>query len=240
MSKSRSFRGAVLTLCALSVSNAAIAQDYYVRYYNKSMIRGATPKGSGEASSSPVVTPAPTPAPTPTPTATPTPTPAPTPAPVVPEPTDPTDATNPGPAVSEDDVRGSTEPSKPPAGYVAPTTTPKPTDACEGDSTIIGEATSQAMSQKVSFWFLGWTGWITRFSIWRIRNANTVPVTVRLVGQSGTKEYVIPARRDVIGWSFALSIFNSNVEHGLYMKRGSQWVLVDRKTTTNQTISVNC
>lgn len=242
MFRSRAFNGVVLALTMASVSSEAMAQTYYVRYHNKYMLKGATPASEPAQTPTPSQTPTPAPAPTPTPTPAPVPTPTPTPTPTPPA-TDPTDVTNPAPALPEDEVKGSTEPAKPPVGYQDPTDNPGRGNACEGDQSVINDATAQAMSQKVSFWFLGWNGFITRFAIWRIRNANTVPVAVRLVGQWGTKEYTVPARRDIVGWSFSISLgflSSSSVEHGLYLKRGSTWVLVDRKTTTSQTISNPC
>lgn len=150
---------------------------------------------------------------------------------------------NPAPPVQASEVVGSTQPASPPPGYQNPVTSPGRGNACEGDQYAISDSTAQAMGQKVSFWFLGWNGWLVRYAIWRIRNANTVPVAVRLVGPWGAKEYTVPARRDVIGWSFSISLSflsSDTVEHGLYMKRGGVWVLVDRKSSSSQTISNPC
>jgi hypothetical protein len=217
----------MLFAAAALIPQSVMAQTYNIRYHSKWMLKGAKPAVS------PSPTPSPSPAPTPTPAPSPTPTPTPTP-------TDPSDLSNPAPPVPESQVKPSVEPTSPPPDYQAPTVVPKPSDSCEADSSVINDATANAMSQKVSFWFLGWSGWIIRASIWRIRNANAEPITVRMTWPTGAREYTIPAKRDIIGWGLQIGWFNASVDHGLYLKRGNTWVLVDRKTTNSQTINTSC
>lgn len=85
------------------------------------------------------------------------------------------------------------------------------------------------MEQKVSFWSMGISGFLFRASIWRVRNANLVPVTVQIAGGllSATKTVTVPARSDVIAYSLAIGWTG---EHVLRLYRGGSWVLVDRKT----------
>lgn len=128
----------------------------------------------------------------------------------------------------------STEPSTRPADYQPATTQPRPGQGCDGTVIPIGAGTAASMQQNVTFWSLGINGIIFKASIWRIRNANPVPVTVQLSGGllSSTKTWTIPARSDVIAYSLAIGWTG---EHQLRLYRGGQWVLVDRKTPASTT-----
>jgi hypothetical protein len=173
---------------------------------------------------------APVPVPT-TPIATPSPpiaieTPAAPPAVVLPAGTDPTDMSNPGPAKPEEEVSGSTEPASKPAGYQSPTAVPPRADACDGDIRTISESTAGAMGQKITMWSLG-LKWLFGFSVWRIRNANAVPVTVTLSGGVLSKTVTVPARADIIVVSLSIGRY----EHSLWLKGR----MVDRKAPSGST-----
>jgi hypothetical protein len=217
-----------IVLLMTSISTIADAQSYYMRSPILKLVKSGSPAPAEETEvvKVPTSTPTPTPAtPVPTP-ATPTPTPQPDP-----EPTDPTDALDPAPPLPEAQVGPSSEPATKPAGYVSPTTQPKPNQGCDGKSTAINGATASAMNQKVSFWSLGFDGFFIRFSVWRIRNANSVPVTVQLSGGLfSAKTVTVGAMSDSIAFSLSLGWTG---EHQLRLYRGGQWVLIDRKTPSS-------
>lgn len=148
------------------------------------------------------------------------------PAVVPPIGTDPTDMSNPGPAKPEEQVVGSTEPSSKPQGYQSPVAVPPRADACDGDVRTINETTAAAMGQKITMWSLG-LKWLFGFSVWRIRNANAVPVTVTLSGGVLSKTVTVPARADIIVVSLSIGRY----EHSLWLKGR----MVDRKAPSGST-----
>jgi hypothetical protein len=197
----------LMTSAATITCVAADAQTYYMRFKLSQPVKSKNVAGSTQTEivAAPVVTPTPPPAPT-----------------------DPTDVSNPAPPTPEAQVGPSTEPGTKPVGYVSPTTQPKANQGCDGKSTAINGATAGAMGQNVSFWSLGYDGFFIRFSVWRIRNANTVPVTVQLSGGLfSAKTVTVGAMSDSIAFSLAIGWTG---EHQLRLYRGGQWVLIDRKT----------
>lgn len=142
-------------------------------------------------------------------------------------PTDPSDVANPAPAKSEGQVGASVPPSSPPTAYQDPTKPPSASGACDGRTVALNGSTVAAMPQKVTFWSLGWSGWFLQFSVWRVRNANAVPVTLQLTNGIFSKTLSVPARSDVIAFDLLPAMGGT---HKLYLSRGGQWVLVDVKS----------
>lgn len=142
-------------------------------------------------------------------------------------PTDPSDVANPAPAKPEGQVGASVPPSSPPSGYQDPTKPPASSGACDGRTVALNGSTLAAMPQKVTFWSLGWNGWLLQFSVWRVRNANAVPVTLQLTNGIFSKTLSVPARSDVIAFDLLPAMGGT---HKLYLSRGGQWVLVDLKS----------
>ena len=218
-------RGLVALLLGASAmaSSIADAQTFYMRTKLMEPVRASVVVSTP----TPASTPTPTPISAPAPASDPTPSPAPI---TTPAPTDPTDVSNPAPPVPEAQVGPSSEPATKPAGYQSPTTQPKSNQGCDGKTTTINGATAAAMGQNVSFWSLGYDGFFIRFSVWRIRNANAVPITVQLSGGLFTKTVAVPALSDAIAFSLAIGWTG---EHQLRLYRGGQWVLIDRKTSSS-------
>jgi hypothetical protein len=145
-------------------------------------------------------------------------------------PTDPSDVANPAPAEPESQVGASPAPPSPPAGYQDPTKAPATSGACDGATIGLNGQTVAAMPQKVTFWSVGWNGFILRFSVWRIRNANAVPVNVSLTNGIFSKSVTVPARSDVITFDILPAMSG---QHKLYLSRGGEWVLVDVKNPSS-------
>ncbi len=153
----------------------------------------------------------------------------------VPRSTDPTDVADPADPLPESQVGSSTENGSRGVGYQSPSTMPRPGQGCEGRTVRIGDASAAAMNQNVSFWSLGFSGFLVRFSVWRIRNANLLPVTVQLEGGLfSSKTVLVPARSDVIAYSLAIGWTG---EHRLRLYRGGRWVLIDRKVPVSASYS---